>query len=65
MTEDMLFYSVYKLTSKHLSSSASGELFRTVSNIVTKDRRVVTSRTLVFLFYINSHHVISYLDARM
>lgn len=32
-------------TSRHFSSSASGELLRTVSNIVTNDRSVVTSST--------------------
>lgn len=36
-----------KPTSMHFSSSASGELLETVSNMVTKDNRVVTSSTIL------------------
>lgn len=35
------------LTSMHFSSNASGELLLTVSNIVTRDNSVVTSRTIL------------------
>lgn len=53
------------ITSRHFNSSASGELLRTVSNIVTNDKSVVTRSTCrnkikmfdnaIFLFLHNSH----------